>query len=76
MRQLKYYACQIAKVLTGSVVISIIIGIVTLLVLIVIANLEAIEAIAYGITALFLILLAFEIGDTIFKEYNICKRFK
>lgn len=83
MRPMKYYACQVAKIVLGLGIV-----LVALLFILIAACLIA-EALTYllinvlfvrSLAALVAViaisLVAYVMGDGIFRKYNICQRFR
>jgi len=83
MSQLKRYTCQLAKILTGTLLA--VIGIIAIVAFATLAGEvlvylldHSVIARATGCLLLALVVLGvgFLIGDDIFRKYNICQRFK
>lgn len=83
MSQLKRYACQAGKVILGIPLVAIgaaavMVGAALLSEFIVylLANFVLFQIAAICIVCLLLLMVAYVVGDIVFKKYNICQRFK
>jgi amino acid permease len=83
MSQLKRYACQTGKVVAGIPIV--ILGIAIILgfsvfagevLVYILDNFWVIRSILGILILLLILVVAFLIGDDIFKKYNICQRFR
>ena len=83
MSQLKRYACQAGKVIIGipiclvaaALMLAFSFGAATLICYL-LENFLIVQLIAGCAIGLLLLAFAYTVGDILFKEYNICQRFK
>jgi hypothetical protein len=83
MSQLKYYACQLAKILSGvPIVIFALLAIFAFstvagnVLIYLLDNFWMVRVIGCLFSVLIISGAAFLVGDDLFRKYNICQRFK